>query len=520
MSAKRIIVIDDNPSIHEDFKKVLTPEDAAPEELLALSSSIFGQGKSAPKKSVYSLQFADRGQEGVAKIQLALGQNTPFQLAFVDMRMPNGWNGLETIKKIWEYQPDLQVVLCTAYSDFSWDEIQEELGHSDRFFVLKKPFDNIEVQQLAEALISRHAAESALHESEQVLKAAQRVASIGHYTLGTKNLISKRSKTLENIFGLRGDFNHHLDVWFELIEPIHRQDLLLAIENSKQDGKPFERVCRITRWSDQERRWVLASGHWELNSEENPVQFIGTMQDITEREELQEKLRMLEACISQVNDVVIVTDSGQGRGDAERVIFVNDAFVKKTGYSREDIIGKNPRIMQGTKTSRHELKRIRRSINANQPVRSELINYDKLGREMWIDLSLTPVMGNSNVYSHWVGIQRELSADSVLRAIETVHQGETWINRKATSQILNQIAEASTPIERSPEQQKIASLSKKERHILESLTSSTDYSRKELADSLNISEHTLRNHLASIYEKLEVHNKLELYVFCKDHLGS
>ena len=519
MSAKRIIVIDDNPSIHEDFKKVLMPEDAAPEELLALSTSIFGGSKSIQRKTHYSIEFADRGQDGARKVQEALNSNAPFELAFVDMRMPNGWNGLETIKQIWEYQADLQVVLCTAYSDFSWDEIQEELGHSDRFFVLKKPFDNIEVQQLAQALISRHAAENALHESEQALKAAQHVANIGHYTISPHNLISKRSETLEHIFGIRSDFNPQIDVWFDLIDPTHRKALFDAIEQSKQTDKPFEQVCRITRWSDQERRWILASGYWERGTDDSPIRFIGTMQDITEREELQEKLRMFEACISQVNDAIIVTDSGEGRGDGERVVFVNDAFIKKTGYSREDIIGKNPRMMQGIKTQKHELKRIRRSMHAHQPVRAEIINYDKQGKEIWIDLSLTPVMGNNDKYSHWVGIQRELSPESVLRAIETVHHGETWVNRKATTQILHQIEQASTPVDWSPEQKKLGSLSKKERQILDSLMMHTDLSRKEIADALHISEHTLRNHLASIYEKLEVRNRLELYVFCKQNLN-
>jgi PAS domain S-box-containing protein len=519
MNAKRIIVIDDNPSIHDDFKKVLMPEDTTPEELLDLSTSIFGGTKSNHKKTTYTIDFADRGQDGAQKIQEALKNNNAFELAFVDMRMPNGWNGLETIKKIWEYQPDLQVVLCTAYSDFSWDEIKEELGHSDRFFVLKKPFDNIEVQQLAEALISRHAAEVALSESEQVLKAAQHVANIGHYTFSIKNLISKRSKTLEYIFGIRSDFNHSLETWFDLIEPSYREALLKAIDQSKQSEKSFELVCRITRWSDQERRWILASGYWEFNNDNFPIRFIGTMQDITEREVLQEKLRMFEACISQVNDAVIVTDSGDGRGEGERVVFVNDAFVRKTGYSREDIVGKNPRIMQGIKTQRNELKKIRRSMNAHQPIRVDIINYDKQGKEIWIDLSLTPVMGNNSQYSHWVGIQRELSPESVLRAIETVHHGETWVNRKATSQILHQIEQASTPIDLTPEQKKLSSLSKKESQILDSIMTNTDLSRKEIADSMHISEHTLRNHLASIYEKLDVRNRLELYIFCKQNLN-
>ena len=69
-------------------------------------------------------------------------------MAYVDVRMPNGWDGIETISRIWQEFPELQVVICTAFSDYSWEEIQERLGHSDRFLILKKPFDNLEVRQL------------------------------------------------------------------------------------------------------------------------------------------------------------------------------------------------------------------------------------------------------------------------------------------------------------------------------------------------------------------------------------
>src|SRR5206468_403202 len=72
--------------------------------------------------------------------------------AFVDMRMPPGWDGVETIQRIWRIAPDLQMVICTAYSDYSWDEIATTIGQSDNLVILKKPFDPIEVLQLAQAL--------------------------------------------------------------------------------------------------------------------------------------------------------------------------------------------------------------------------------------------------------------------------------------------------------------------------------------------------------------------------------
>ena len=76
-------------------------------------------------------------------------------MAFVDVRMPPGWDGVETTAKIWQKYPDLQVVICTAYSDYSWEEMLKKLGYSDRLVILKKPFDTIEVLQLAISLTEK-----------------------------------------------------------------------------------------------------------------------------------------------------------------------------------------------------------------------------------------------------------------------------------------------------------------------------------------------------------------------------
>src|SRR5205823_618022 len=80
-------------------------------------------------------------------------EGAPYAVAFVDVRMPPGWDGIETISRIWKEFPDLQIVICTAYSDYSWDEIAKSVGgNTDKMLVLKKPFDNVEVLQMAHAL--------------------------------------------------------------------------------------------------------------------------------------------------------------------------------------------------------------------------------------------------------------------------------------------------------------------------------------------------------------------------------
>ena len=515
---RRILVIDDNPEIHGDFLKVLSPETAPSSELLNLTASIFGGERAAERKIQYEVSFAQRGQDGVQMAQNAQNENRHFALAFIDMRMPNGWNGLETIQEIWKIQPDLQIVLCTAFSDFTWEEIREKLAYSDRFFILKKPFDSIEVQQLTDALISRQSAEDSLIENEAILTIAQDVGQIGHYTLEFDSKITARSKKLESILGIRSDFAFDIGALFSLIDIPYRNQLLENIDKALISQKRFEMVCKFTRWSDQNPCWALASGHWEYGQNGSPTRLIGTVQDISLRHALQDELRLLNACISQVKDVVIVTDSGSNSIDGPKIVFVNDAFSSKTGYSREEVIGKSPKILQGPKTQKATLQAIKQSIRQNKPIRGELINYSRDGKEYWVDLTLTPVKDAEGNYSHWVGVQRDVSTESVLNAIEVVHQGSTWVSPDATEQILTQIAEATIPAELSPEQQKLASLSKKEKQIAMAIMNHAESSRKEFAGQLNISEHTLRNHLASIYEKLNIHSRLEMYVFCKKYM--
>src|SRR6266403_3042566 len=152
----RILIIDDNPSIHEDFRKILGPADAKlAEELDATEASLFGDHAGASSAQNFRIDSAFQGQEGLEKVRVACAEGAPYAVAFVDVRMPPGWDGIETISRIWQEYPDLQVVVCTAYSDYSWEQMVEQLGHSDRLVILKKPFDNIEVLQLACALTEK-----------------------------------------------------------------------------------------------------------------------------------------------------------------------------------------------------------------------------------------------------------------------------------------------------------------------------------------------------------------------------
>ncbi len=154
ITTQRLLVIDDNPAIHEDFRKIFGTGGGSA-QLDAAEAAFFGDAPPVAEPARYAIDSAFQGQEGLACVQAALVEQRGYPLAFVDVRMPPGWDGIETIARLWEADADLQVVICTAYSDYSWDEMIAKLGASDRLVILKKPFDNIEVLQLAQSLTAK-----------------------------------------------------------------------------------------------------------------------------------------------------------------------------------------------------------------------------------------------------------------------------------------------------------------------------------------------------------------------------
>ncbi|MGD0258301.1 MAG: response regulator [Verrucomicrobiota bacterium] len=150
---RRILIVDDNTSIHADFRNILCPDNSDEAAANEMEAVLFDEDE--PDEMSFELDSAYQGQEGFEMVKRALAENRPYALAFVDVRMPPGWDGVETIARIWEVDPELQVVVCTAYADYSWEQMRAKVGQPDSLLVLKKPFDNIEVQQLAHALTKK-----------------------------------------------------------------------------------------------------------------------------------------------------------------------------------------------------------------------------------------------------------------------------------------------------------------------------------------------------------------------------
>jgi two-component system NtrC family sensor kinase len=193
---RRILLIDDMPSIHADFRKILAPEPVASDALGVAEQALFGDATPKAQASAFELDSAHQGQEGLAKLQAALHAGLPYALAFVDMRMPPGWDGVQTIEQLWQADPRLQVVICTAYADHSWDDVLARLDVRDRLLILKKPFDAIEVCQLASSLthkwdMTRRAAAQLEHLEDAV---RQRTAELTRTNSALQTEIAERKQ--------------------------------------------------------------------------------------------------------------------------------------------------------------------------------------------------------------------------------------------------------------------------------------------------------------------------------------
>jgi signal transduction histidine kinase len=250
----RILVIDDNPSIHGDIRKILHCGDRHQQlRLEKMGAEVFGDAPPVQPEMCFQVDGAMQGEEGMKMIEAAAGEGKPYAMAFIDVRMPPGLDGVETIGRIWKRFPDLQVVICTAFSDYSWEEMIRQIGRSDDLLILKKPFDNIEVLQLANALTQKWSLNQQLNGR---LKDLDHMVQQRTQELQSANEQLKREmaeqKRLENQLrqsqkmeavgqlaaGIAHDFNNILTV----IQG--NASLLLAIKApSSPDCRPLQNIC-------------------------------------------------------------------------------------------------------------------------------------------------------------------------------------------------------------------------------------------------------------------------------------
>jgi CheY-like chemotaxis protein len=176
----RVLIIDDNEAIHRDFRSLLQSRMQSG-DLAELALEIFGDdigSAGGPDLPLYAFDSAYQGMAALETVKQASLTGRSYALAFVDVRMPPGWDGVETIQRIWEVDPNIQMIICSAYADYSWDEIVKELGVTDRLLLLRKPFDPNSVKQMALSVAHRWSWER--RQRERIVELEAQVGEQGH----------------------------------------------------------------------------------------------------------------------------------------------------------------------------------------------------------------------------------------------------------------------------------------------------------------------------------------------------
>lgn len=301
----RILVIDDNLEIHQDFIKVLTNTQSL-SKMDILKKEIFGhENQENNILPEFLIDTASQGQEGVEKIAKALEEGHPYSLAFVDIRMPPGWDGVETIKHIWKLDKSIQIVICTAYSDYTWEETIAELGKTDNLLILKKPFDFIAVRQLAYALTkkwqllqeSARYTSSLEHSVEERTESLQKSLSRLRATLesSTDSIVvvdphgvivdhNKKFQSLWNSPQKENQFSKFLDYIVDSVkEP---EEFLSVIANFKND--PEKISLGVLKWKNG-KIYEYYSQPQKLETQ--TIGRVYSFRDVTQRAKLEEELK-------------------------------------------------------------------------------------------------------------------------------------------------------------------------------------------------------------------------------------
>lgn len=250
---------------------------------------------------------------------------------------------------------------------------------------------------------------SLLKASETKLKAASSIANLGYWRL---EVDANSLSWTDEVFNIWGRNRNQFELTFEnFVQTIHPDDKEAFEEDQRiafAGGKNLDMIHRIV-CPDRSVKWVHELGRWVKDEKGKLIAFEGTVQDITSRKVEEQRLKLLESVITNTKDAVLITEAEPIDEPGPKIIYVNKAFTKMTGYEADEVIGKSPRILQGSKTDKQERAKLSKAIKNWQPYETTVINYKKTGEEFWVNFSISPVADESGWFTHWIAIQKDVT---------------------------------------------------------------------------------------------------------------
>jgi PAS domain S-box-containing protein len=291
----------------------------------------------------------------------------------------------------------------------------------------------------------------ALRQAQRRLLEAQAIGRIGNWELDLSTNLLWWSDQVYALFGRDpGSFDGRIQ---SMLQMMHAQDRDVFMQRRKeaiQQGQSLEMEYRIVLPSGHVR-WIHQMGRVYLDDNGNAVRRAGVVQDITARKQAQAELILLRNAVSRLNDVVIITEADPLDAPGPRIVYANDAVVRMTGYQVSELVGQSPRLLQGPRSDKATLARIRQALAQRRPVCEEIINYTRSGVAYWVEIDIAPLFDDSGRLTHFIAVQHDVSERK--RAEAEVQEHVYTLQRAAdAAQVITQQASLQATLQEVVEQ--------------------------------------------------------------------
>jgi PAS domain S-box-containing protein len=248
-----------------------------------------------------------------------------------------------------------------------------------------------------------------LRKTNQQLSLALSATKIGFWDWDVQKNRFVCSREHEELFGLApGTFAGTYESFAACVHPEDLKSMENAINQAIAQRSDYCHENRVV-WPDGSIHWIEGKGKFFYSEAGDAVRMVGTVTEITDRKARELQLRLLESAVTTTNDAVLITEAEPIDEPGPRILYVNPAFTRMTGYTLQEVLGLTPRILQGEKTDRASIERIRTALETWQPVRVDSINYRKDGTQFWVEMSIVPIADETGGFTHWVSVHRDIS---------------------------------------------------------------------------------------------------------------
>ena len=335
--------------------------------------------------------------------QLLIGDED-FDIILLDLSLPDS-TGEELLTQIIQLVDHIPIIVLTGYSDKHFGIKALSLGISD--YLLK---DELSAPLLAKSIsysIERKRISIQLEESEEKYRNLFHFSPtpMWVYNMDNYHFLDVNEAAIRNYGFSREEF---LSMTIKDIRP--KEDIIRL-----EDAVQFSKKNPSTFFTGEFRHKKKSGEIFEVEIQSNVIEFNGIKSeivlatDITKKKVEEHRLKLLESVITNATDSILITEAEPFDLPGPRIIYVNDAFTKMTGYTKEEVIGETPRILQGPKTSRKTLDKLRLALENWESCEVELINYRKNGEEFWVNFTIVPIANEKGWFTHWIAIERDIT---------------------------------------------------------------------------------------------------------------